>query len=196
MDWDYLGNMDKTDSTWFHPLWRIPLLTVTIAPLAADWNVFWTFAGHQQPSTAIIYWLIMIRIASSLFDGEHLPRAPEMMNHKKNTHDFYKLIPSPIKNKTGQAWSHLNIHRIYSQNIHPHHNIIHFDPIETHQRSRSTASNQPPEVAMEPAQIRPGSAGGNAIRAWAWKLSSHWMKSNWVVTWPWSIHRSWQMSPA
>ena len=117
MDWDYLGNMDKTDSTWFHPLWRIPLLTVNIAPLAEDWHVFWTFAGHQQPSTAIIYWLIMIRIASSLFDGEHLPRAPEMMNHKTNTHDLYKLILSPIKNKTGQAWSHLNIHRIFTNII-------------------------------------------------------------------------------
>ena len=101
-------------------LYMIPSI-VTNPPLNSQHSTFGrglkcvlNFCG---PSTAIIYWLIMIRIASSLFDGEHLPRAPEMMNHKKKTHDLYKLILGPIKNKTGQAWSHLNIHRIFTNII-------------------------------------------------------------------------------
>ena len=120
MDWDYLGNMDKTDSTWFHPLWRIPLLTVNIAPLGRGLKCVLNFRG---PSTAINSHHLLVdhdphRILSFWWRASAKGTGNDESQKKHtHTHDLYKLILSPIKNKIGQTWSHLNIHRIFTNII-------------------------------------------------------------------------------
>lgn len=87
---------------------------------------------------------------------------------QKNTHDLYKLILSPIKNKTGQAWSHLNIHRIYT-NI-----IVSFILIPSKHTNPRKSPWNPPRSAQGLLEAMPSAHGPESCPAIGWRATEWW----------------------